>query len=181
MGRLMNLWETTLLLVLSLSLMWLPAQAKTVTVAPPERAYDGAAKAWVNGGRLCLGLEPSYEAGGLMVDAANVAQHEVMLNALLVHKDQQVVWQAHAPKLGAATLAVRSDTCLPYGQTPAAMTEVIPAQPLSPGLYTVMLVGNDEQNRRAWFYQHFCVGPDVNRLRVTAATFSGASQRWQCG
>lgn len=155
-------------------LAWLPAQAA-------ERAYDGAAKAWVSNGQLCLGLEPSYEAGGLMADAAQVAQHQVMLNALLVHKDNQVVWQAHAPKMNAVTVAMRSQTCLPYGETPAAMEEVIPAQPLSRGLYTVMLVGSDEHNQRAWFYQHFCVGANPSRLSVTAATFDAAGKRWRCG
>ncbi|MBP6115912.1 MAG: hypothetical protein KBC57_12800 [Neisseriaceae bacterium] len=165
--------------LLALGPLWIwvgllgPAQAA-------ERAYDGAAKAWVSNGQLCLGLEPSYEVAGLMADAATTGQHQVMLDALLVHKNNQVVWQAHAPKVGATTLAMQSQTCLPYGETPAAMSEVIPAQPLSQGLYTVMLVGSDEQNQRAWFYQHFCVGPNPSRLSVTAATFNAAAKRWQC-
>lgn len=178
MKRFMSKWA------LRIGLVWLVVWPQVgmaeESVAVVDQAYDGAAKAWVNNGQLCLGLEPSYGAGGLMAEADQVAKHPIILNALLVHKHQQVVWQAHAAKIDAMTVKMVSQTCLPYGKTPTGMIEVMPAQPLSQGLYTVMLVGSDEQHRRAWFYQHFCVGANPNRLSVTAATFDAKSKAWQC-
>ncbi|MBP6563924.1 MAG: hypothetical protein KA214_10655 [Neisseriaceae bacterium] len=144
------------------------------------RQYDGAAKAWVEQGQLCLGAEPDYEVDGQFASAAKVAEHQVMLSTIMVHKDNQIVWQAHAPNINAVTVRLQPKTCLPYGQTPPSMTEIIPAQPLREGLYTVMLVAADEQNRRAWFYQYFCVGPNVSHLRITPAQFDAKAWRWQC-
>lgn len=163
-----------------LLLLLLPIQALAQEAPAAARQHDGAAKAWVQNGRLCFGAEPAYEEGGLLANAEGVAQHRVMLNALLVHKDNQVVWQAHTPNLDAVTIRLQPNACVAYGQTPAAMEEVIPAKSLSEGLYTVMLVGSDEQKRRAWFYQHFCVAPNVKNLTVTPAQFNVKEGRWQC-
>ncbi len=159
------------------ALLLVPVQAQSLATA---RQHDGAAKVWVEDGQLCLGAEPSYEVGGRFADAAKVAQHQVMLSAVLVHKDHHVVWQAHTPNIGAVTVRLQPQACLPYGKTPASMAEIIPAQPLGEGLYTVMLVANDEQNRRAWFYQHFCVNPGVAKLSVKNAVFHAATGQWQC-
>lgn len=173
----MTLMSIKYMRVVLFGALWLWFMSGAHAASPP---HAGVAKVWVDNGRLCLGAEPTYKVPGLFTSDASVAEHQVMLGGLLVHRENQVVWQIHAPSIEAISVRLQPETCLPYGSLPETMSEVIPAQPLQEGLYTVMFVARDEKNRRAWFYQRFCIGPNLEKLSIMPATFQADAGLWVC-
>ncbi|WP_152987305.1 hypothetical protein [Pseudomonas sp. TTU2014-080ASC] len=155
-----------------------PAQAMS-------RHHDGEARVWSQDDKLCLGVAPTYKTGGILFSGtAQVNDNDVRLHAISVSAVDKDMWHAYIPPESSAEgVRVTSDTCISYGQSLAGFTTKTPAQPINPGLYSVILEAGDQKNRRARFYLKACISLTQNTWAVTPAKFNEnetGSSRFYC-
>ena len=142
--------------------------ALSILAAAPVQAmsrhHDGEARAWIQDDKLCLGVAPTYETSGFLFSrAAQVDDNDVRLYAISVSAIDKDLWNSYIPpEVSAEGVKITADTCIVYGQDLANLVTKTPAQPLKPGLYSVILEAGDQKNRRARFYTKICLSNSQN-------------------
>ncbi|MFU7393989.1 hypothetical protein ACM74P_27945 [Pseudomonas aeruginosa] len=146
-----------------------------------SRHHDGAARVWMQGGRLCLGVGADYEVGGFFSGTVQVDENQVGLYAIQVSQQQAPAWvQSRPPGTLGAFVRLRSDTCVEYGQAIGSFDTQVPARRLEPGVYEVMLQAGDQKKRRAWFYKRFCLAGKDGEWSVSGAHRVEGTAEWRC-
>lgn len=145
-----------------------------------SRLFDGDARVWVQGRTLCFG-GAAFKSPGLFFNRTlQVDERQVAVYSIDVAREPyEPFWSAvsNEPNRG---VALRSDTCLAYGQAIPGFSEKTPARPLQPGLYSVTVGGRDNagDGARATFMKTFCLEARAGGVAVVEAGYDDRQGRW---
>jgi len=147
-----------------------------------SRLFDGDARVWVEGRRLCFG-GTAFKSPGLFFNRTlRVDERQVAVYSIEVAREPYEPFWSSASIEPAQGVPLRSDTCFAYGQAITGFREKVPARALEPGLYNVTLGGHDSagDGQRATFMKTFCLEARGAGVAVIDAGYDEKQGRWAC-